>query len=265
MKLPVIGSVKLARELPEGVISHEVSIVKSLGRWYASVLYWKPPITPPCRETQAVGGVDVGVNPLAAVSSGGPESEGIQVPNLKAYYGAERNLRRWYRALERRINGLRSTAHHQLSIRLVKQFHTIGIESLNVKGMIAAALQAKSLSDASRSGLQSKIKYTGEWYGTRIVQGAQNFPSSKLCFDCEEINHSLGREKTWECPSCDRNLNAARNLWKLALLAVCEDVTLPDGHALVRANYGSDETCPVEGRTEDRGQRHLRVAPVPSL
>ena len=40
----------------------------------------------------------------------------------------------------------------------------------------------------------------------------------------------------------DRNLNAARNLWKLAALAVCEDVTPPDGQALVRANHSSDET-----------------------
>ena len=57
-------------------------------------------------------------------------------------------------------------------------------------------------------------------------------------------------------PSCgvrhDRNLNAARNLHNLALLAVGEDVTLPDGQALVRANQGPDGTGPVEGRTETR-------------
>ena len=53
----------------------------------------------------------------------------------------------------------------------------------------------------------------------------------------------------------DRNLNAARNLHKLPLLAVGEDVTLPDGQALVRANQGPDETGPVDGRTETRRQQ----------
>ena len=53
------------------------------------------------------------------------------------------------------------------------------------------------------------------------------------------------RPGTPVCPNCgvihDRNENAARNLQKLALLAVGEDVMLLDG-----------ETAPAEGRTEPR-------------
>ncbi len=279
IRLPVIGSLKLSRTLPDGIIPHEVTILKSCGKWYAAIQYWKPPVPPHDRDTQATGGLDVGINPLAAVASGGPESEGQEIPTLKGYYQAERQLRRWQRAqsrrakssrgcaearrridqLHRRITGLRNNAHHQLSSALVRQFHTIGIESLNVKGMIAAGLQAKAMTDAGISGLLSKIRYKADWYGTRIVEAAHNFPSSKLCFDCGEINKGLKREKTWVCPSCgvrhDRNLNAARNLHKLALLAVGEDVTLPDGQALVRALIGPDETGPVDGRTETRRQR----------
>ena len=54
----------MTRPLPEG-IPHEVTIRKRNGRWYAAVAYWKPPAELPKRETQSVGGVDVGMNPLA--------------------------------------------------------------------------------------------------------------------------------------------------------------------------------------------------------
>ena len=67
IRLPYLGSVRMTRELPEG-IPYEVTIKKLNGRWYASIAYWKPPVAPPQRQTQSVGGVDVGINPLAVDS-----------------------------------------------------------------------------------------------------------------------------------------------------------------------------------------------------
>ena len=70
------------------------------------------------------------------------------------------------------------------------------------------------------------------------------------------VNPALGREPKWSCPSCgvihDRNENAARNLGKLALLAVGEDVMLLDGGALASGEATADETAPDEGRTKPR-------------
>ena len=67
------------------------------------------------------------------------------------------------------------------------------------------------------------------------MEADQRYPSSKTCSGCGVVNGDLGRAREWECPNCgahhDRNRNAARNLLKLALLAVGEDVTLPDGEA----------------------------------
>ena len=269
IRLPYLSSVKLTRELREG-IPYEVTIRRRNGRWYASVAYWKPPVQSPCRETQSAGGVDVGINPLAM------DSDGVAYQNPHGYHQAQRRLRRWQRSQARRIKGsrgwweaqrridsahpqatgLRSNAHHQVSRTLVSRYHTLGIESLNVAGMIRAGLQPKAVADAGMSRLLAQIRYKATWYSTQIVEASDRYPSSKTCSACDEVNKDLGRKPIWTCPSCDvthgRNGNAARNLLKLALLAVGENVMLPDGEALASGNSTDGETAPYEGRTKPR-------------
>ena len=147
IKLPYLGSIKLTRELPEG-IAYEVTVKHQNGRWYASIAYWKPPLATE-DKTQDCGGVDVGINPLAV------DSDGAVYENPKAYYTAQRKLRRWQRAqarrttgsrgwreaqrridtLHRRVSGLRNDVRHQVSRALVHKYYTLGIETLNVAGM----------------------------------------------------------------------------------------------------------------------------------
>ena len=125
LKLPYLGSVKMTRSLPEG-IPYEVTIRRLNGRWWASVAYWKPPVEAPCRETQSVGGVDVGINPLAV------DSDGVFYPNPKGYPLVLKRLNQWQRKqarrtpnsrgwweaqrhidqANRRAKGLRNNAHH---------------------------------------------------------------------------------------------------------------------------------------------------------
>ena len=86
------------------------------------------------------------------------------------------------------------------------------------------------------------------------------YPSSRTCSVCGVVNHELKRQPAWKCPGCgathDRNENAARNLLKLARLAVGESVTLPDGEALADGDSTAGETTPVEGRTKPRATIH---------
>ena len=267
LQLPYLGSVRMTRSLPEG-IPYEVTIRRRNGRWYASIAYWKPPIAPPDRENQSVGGADVGITPLAV------DSDGVEYQNPQAYGSALRKLRRWQRTqarrtpgsrgwweaqrrldqAQRRVIGIRNNAHHHVSRELVRKYHTLGIETLNVSGMIKAGLQSKALSDAGMSSLLDQIRYKASWYGTRIIEADQWYPSSKTCSGCGLVNGDLRREREWNCPNCgahhDRNQNAARNLLKLALLAVGEDVTLPDGEALASGDTIAGETAPDEGRTK---------------
>lgn len=277
IRLPYLGSVKLKRELPEGM-PYEVRIKKQDGQWYASVNYWKPPVDAE-DKTHVFGAVDVGQNPLAV------DSELVHYDNPKSLGKHLRKLRRWQRALarrtvgsrgwceaQRRINaihrrivGLRENAHHQLSRFLVGKYAVLGIESLNVAGMDKLRHQARSIRDAAIGGLLRKIRYKAAWYGTLIVEADRFFPSSKLCSDCGYHNGGLMRETHWICPECgirhDRNENAALNLLGLAIQAADElpdqlilgpvgpDVTLPDGKALAGGKRVAGETGPHEGRT----------------
>ena len=243
--LPCLGSVRMTRPLPQG-IPYEVTIRRRNGRWYGSVAYWKPPMAPPQRETQSVGGVDVGISPLA-VDSGDQhpnpkshyqpiqaETGRWQYPNPRGYAKVLGTLRRWQRAqarrtlgsrgwweaqcridrAHRRAKGLRDNAHHHVSRALVQKYHTLGIETLNVAGMVRSGLQCRALTDAGMSGLLRQIRYKAQWYGTCIVRADQCCPSSKACSTCGVLNTGLGREPRWSCPSCgvihDRNENAAR-------------------------------------------------------
>ena len=191
IRLPYLGSVRMTRDPREG-IPYEVTIKRRNGRWYASIAYWKPPTDAPHRETQSDGGVDVGINPLAV------DSDGVTYDNPRGYHQAQRRLKRrqraqarrtrgsrgWWEAqrsidsAHRRATGLRSNAHHQVSRALVGKYHTLGIETLNVAGMIRAGLQSKALSDAGMSSLLAQIRYKAKWYGTQVVAASRRYPSS---------------------------------------------------------------------------------------
>ena len=287
IRVPYLGSIRMTRTLPKGT-PYQVSVKKENGRWYAGIAYWKPPTAPPCRETQSAGGADVGINPLA-VDTGGDhpnprahyqptQGQGGQFhyPNPKGYTKVLRTLKRsqraqarrtvnsrgWWKSqrridrAHRRAKGLRNNAHHHTSRALVHKYHTLGIESLNVAGMIRAGLQPKALSDAAISELLRQIRYKAQRYGATIVEADRLYPSSKTCSDCQAVNTDLKREPSWTCPNCgvlhDRNENAARNLLKLALLAVGENVMLLDGKALASGQSTAGETDPDEGRTKPR-------------
>ena len=79
---------------------------------------------------------------------------------------------------------MRNNAHHHVSLTLIRKYHTLGIETLNVAGMIKAGLQSRALSDAGMSRLLDQIQYKANWYGTRVIEADQWYPSSKTCSGC---------------------------------------------------------------------------------
>ena len=263
--LPLIGSVKLAHTLPDG-IPYEAHIKRQHGRWYLSLKYWKAPIADPNPDNRIpVGAVDTGINPHAT------DSEGQVWENPKAYYRAERKLKRWQRAqarrttgsrgwweaqrrtdrLQRRIVELRGNAQHQMTSELVHKFQALVIEDLNVAGMMKGRTP-KAQADAGMGEVKRQLLYKGQWHHCRITMAHRFYPSSKTCSACGVVNVKLKRERRWQCPACkaihERNLNAAVNLRNQLALPAGSGVMLRDGKALA-ADLFCRETGPDDRRT----------------
>ena len=262
VRMPVIGSVKLAHTLPKGIY-HDAHIRLQNGRWYLCLKYWKEPEPRPQPDHRTVGAVDTGINPHAT------DSDGQIYENPQAFYRMERKLRRWQRAqarrqrdsrgwheaqrrinkCHRRIRGIRQNAVHQMTHTLTRKYHTLVIEDLNVRGMMQGTTP-KAQADASMGEIRRQLEYKCNWRHTDLAVAHRFYPSSKLCSVCHTYNAKVKRERYWTCETCgtrhERNANAAINLRNL--LPPGRGPTLRDGKALADAPRAG-ETGPNDRRT----------------
>ena len=211
VRLPIIGSIKLAHALPQGIY-HEAHIRRENGRWYLCMKSWKAPEKKPVTDTRGAGAADTGINPHAT------DSDGQTYENPKAYYAMERKLRRWQRAqarrtkgsrgwweaqrridkCHRRIKGLRHNAIHQMTNRLTKKYKALVIEDLNVAGMMRGRTP-KAQADAGMGETRRQLEYKSIWRHTDLTLAPRSFPSSKTCSSCQCHNAKLKRERHWTC------------------------------------------------------------------
>ncbi len=120
-------------------------------------------------------------------------------------------------ATHEKITNRRKDFHHQASRRIVNGFGSIGLETLNVKGMMQNHNLAKSIADAGWSQFVTFLEYKAGWAGVDVVRHDRWFASSKTCFDCGFVHKTLKlSDRSWVCPECgvihDRDENAANNL-----------------------------------------------------
>jgi putative transposase len=122
----------------------------------------------------------------------------------------------------RKVTRIRHDAWHHVTSWLVKSFRFIGIEDLNVQGMIRNHSLAKSLSDAAFYEFRRQLEYKSRLAGGHVAVADLFYPSSKLCSCCGYKLESLDlSEREWTCPRCgsvhDRDENASKNLELVAL------------------------------------------------
>ena len=107
----------------------------------------------------------------------------------------------------------------------------LGIEDLNIKGMLKNHKLARARSDMGFYEFRRQLEYKANWRGGIVVIADRFFPSSKLCSDCghkvEKMPLSI---RKWSCDNCksnhDRDINAAINLKNCAVsstVKVCGD------------------------------------------
>lgn len=236
IQLPRLGVLRLKERgyFPTDAKIIAATISERAGRWFVSIRTDEPePVRPTGSE---VLGVDVGIKSLAVLS------DGTVFKNPKALKAAEAQLRYLQRVVSRRRKGSknRKKAVHRLArqhyrvscIRrdslnkttslIAKRAMVLGIESLNVKGMLRNHCIAKSLSDAALSEFLRQVQYKVKWHGGQVVEVGRFYPSSKTCSKCGAVKKSLSlNEREFYCESCghvqDRDLNAAINLRDMAV------------------------------------------------
>lgn len=236
IRIPTLGWVRLreALRIPGKIMSATVS--READRWFVSITVQDAREVPALdRKNQAAVGVDLGLTHLATLSTG------EKVAGPKALAGLLARLKRLQRQLSRkkkgsanrgkaralvaklhaRISAIRKDALHKLTTRLVKEHHTVVLETLNVKGMLANHKLARGIADASFFELRRQVQYKAQRFGAKVVMADQWFASSKLCSSCGLKNEGLTlSQRRWVC-ACgtehDRDVNAAKNLERLAV------------------------------------------------
>ena len=136
------------------------------------------------RENQAVVGVDLGIKALATLSDDAPPVESPKAlrRNLKKLKRLSRSLGRKIKGsanrrkakvkiarLHARIANVRGDALHKLTTDLVRRFDIIGIEDLNVRGMMANGHFARAVADVGMSEFGRQLTYKAAMTGASIA------------------------------------------------------------------------------------------------
>jgi putative transposase len=144
------------------------------------------------------------------------------------------------RHLHARVANLRREAAHQLTTSLTREFGVIGVESLNVAGMMRDRRLARHIADVGWGLILTQLHYKTSWAGSTLVSADRFYPSSKTCSACGTVKAKLRRgESVFTCERCglviDRDENAARNLALMAL-----GLTQAEGRSTYLAAAGAE-------------------------
>lgn len=239
VQLPRLGVIRL-KEAPQvrgRILSATVS--REAGRWYVSLTV-KMEIPDPAPVEGPAVGIDVGLNHFATLAAGEEVQKILSPKPLNRYL---RRLRRRQRQhsrkqkdsrnrkksamrlarLHRRIRNIRQDFLHKLSTHLAKTKSVIVVEDLNVSGILRNRRLARHIADSGWNTFRRMLEYKCTWYGSRLLVANRFYPSSKTCSSpgCGQVLEDLALNvREWTCPECgahhDRDVNAARNLLKLA-------------------------------------------------
>lgn len=235
--IPKLGWVRMHETLrfTGKIISATVSRVAD--RWFVSITVDTPDDLHLSKaENQGVVGVDLGVSALATLSTGetfiGPKAHKALLCRLqrlsrglsRKVKGSENRKKAKVKLsrLHARIGNIRRDALHQLTTDLTRRFHTIGIEDLNVRGMVKNRHLSRVVSDMGFFEFRRQLDYKAAQHGGKIVVADRWYPSSKTCSGCGHKLETLPLSlREWTCPTCgsvhDRDVNAASNLRNLAV------------------------------------------------
>lgn len=252
VKLPRIGIVKMTEELRfQGqIVSGTVS--RLADGWYIAISVDTENRLEVKRNLGAVG-VDLGIKSLATFS------DGKAVPARKPYSNLQKRLKRIQRTvskrmkkggsnyrkakaklakLHKRIADIRKDQLNKLSTELATNYSLIGVENLNVSGMVKNRCLSKAISDLGFAELRRQLEYKTAMTGSQLVIVDRYFPSSKMCSGCGQIHDMPLNKRLMVCDcglTLDRDLNAAINLRNYAVSSTVSACGVPSAGAVLTA------------------------------
>ncbi|GCF10153.1 transposase [Dictyobacter arantiisoli] len=213
------------------------------GHWYLSIqMEIKKPLPP---TPVPVVGVDVGLKQAAVVSDGRVlENQKPLARHLNKLGKLQRHLSRKQKTKDphtgkttfsendqkqrvkvarkhQQIANIRRDVQHKFTTELARTCGTIGVEDLNILGMMANRKLSRAVADAAMGQLLQLLKTKVAASGGNFFIASRWFPSTKRCSKCGQIKKRMPlKHRTYQCLACglviDRDLNASLNLAQFA-------------------------------------------------
>ena len=238
IRIPKLGWVRMRETLRFNGKIVSATISRIATRWSVSISVDMPDSSHlPQAENQGVIGVDLGISALATLSTGessitGPKPHTALLNRIQRLSRSlsrkqkgsanRRKTKNKLAKLHARIANIRKDALHKLTSDLTRRFHTIGIEDLNVKGMMANRHLSRCIADMGFFEFRRQLEYKTGMRGSTVIVADRWYPSSKTCSACGCVQKEMPLSiRKWQCPNCgtqhDRDINAAINLRNYAV------------------------------------------------
>ena len=255
IRIPNLGWVRMRESLRFIGKIQSATISRVSDKWFVSITVETQKLPEKtANENQVAVGVDLGVLHFAKLSNGeivaGPKPHKTLLNRLKRLSkslsrkqkGSNNRIKAKIKLsrLHARISNIRRDSIHQLTTNLTQNFTHIGIEDLNVKGMMRNRRLSRSIADMGFHEFRRQLEYKASLYGSTVVIADRWFASSKICSCCgykiERLDLSI---REWTCIQCgthhDRDFNAAKNLEKMAVSSTASACGASSGGAIASA------------------------------
>src|SRR5690606_32909094 len=108
--------------------------------------------------------------------------------------------------LHARIANIRRDTLHKITSWITNHHSLVGIEDLNVKGMMANRKLARSISDLGLYEFRRQLEYKLKWREGKVVIHDRFYPSSKKCSQCDTVKDTLSlSDRNYIC-ECGLNI-----------------------------------------------------------
>ena len=233
IRIPKVGWIKFRDKSNFNSLTkiYNITISKTPSNKYYASISAEVDITALSRAKKSCG-IDLGLKEFAIFNTG------KKINNPRFFVESQKKLAKMQRKLSKKvfesnnyfkykikvakfqehIKNQRLDFLHKLSIRLIREYDIICIETLRIKNMIKNHKVAKSFQDVSLSEFVRQLEYKARWYGKVISKINTFYPSSQLCSKCNYKNPDLKNLeiREYNCPVCgthhDRDVNAAINI-----------------------------------------------------